>query len=105
MIQDNYEKIESNKLKINVLRQGLRTMLMKKRPIGVSMAIVYKRAPEHAEVPRQRLRELPPVGRAAAADVRSAKFRQNVARFQLYRHQFLQENMRFAAFFKIYPII
>ena len=33
--------------------------------------------------------------------VRSAKFRQNVARFRLYRHRFLQENMRFAAFFKI----
>ena len=34
-----------------------------------------------------------------------AKFRQNVARFRLYRHQFLQENMRFAAFFKIYQIL
>ena len=34
-----------------------------------------------------------------------AKFRQNVARFRLYRHRFLQENMRFAAFFKIYQII
>ena len=30
-----------------------------------------------------------------------AKFRQNVARFRLYRLRFLQENMRFAAFFKI----
>ena len=30
---------------------------------------------------------------------------QNVARFRLYRHRFLQENMRFAAFFKIYQII
>ena len=29
------------------------------------------------------------------------KFRQNVARFRLYRHRFLKENMRFAAFFKI----
>jgi hypothetical protein len=36
---------------------------------------------------------------------RSAKFRQNVARFRLYRHRFLQENTRFAAFFKIYQII
>ena len=34
-----------------------------------------------------------------------AKFQQNVARFRLYRHRFLQENMRFAAFFKIYQII
>ena len=34
-----------------------------------------------------------------------AKFQQNVARFRLYRHQFLQVNMRFAAFFKIYQII
>ena len=32
------------------------------------------------------------------------KFRQNVARFRLYRHRFLQENTRFAAFFKIYQI-
>ena len=38
-------------------------------------------------------------------DGRSAKFRQNVARFRLYRHRFLQENTRFAAFFKIYQII
>ena len=38
-------------------------------------------------------------------DGRSAKFRQNVARFWLYRHRFLQENTRFAAFFKIYQII
>ena len=36
---------------------------------------------------------------------RLAKFRQNVARFRLYRHRFLQVNMRFAAFFKIYRII
>ena len=48
---------------------------------------------------------------AAAAhggDVRErrlAKFRQNVARFRLYRLRFLQENMRFAAFFKIYQIL
>ena len=33
-----------------------------------------------------------------------AKFRQNVARFRLYQHRILQENMRFAAFFKIYQI-
>ena len=38
-------------------------------------------------------------------DGRSAKFRQNVARFRLYRHRFLQENMRFAAFSNIYQII
>ena len=36
---------------------------------------------------------------------RLAKFRQNVARFRLYRRRFLQENMSFAAFFKIYQII
>ena len=34
-----------------------------------------------------------------------ANFRQNVARFRLYRHRFLQENTSFAAFFKIYRII
>ena len=45
---------------------------------------------------------------AAGRDVRErrlAKFRQNVARFRLYRLRFLQENMRFAAFFKIYQIL
>ena len=31
--------------------------------------------------------------------------RENVVRFRLYRHRFLQENMRFAAFFKIYQIL
>ena len=36
---------------------------------------------------------------------RLAKFRQNVARFRLYRLRFLQDNMRFAAFFKIYQIL
>ena len=36
---------------------------------------------------------------------RQANFRQNVARFRLYRHRFLQLNMRFAAFLKIYQII
>ena len=36
---------------------------------------------------------------------RLAKFRQNVARFRLYRLRFLQVNMRFAAFFKIYQIM
>ena len=35
---------------------------------------------------------------------RLAKFRQNVARFRLYRLRFLQENMRLTAFFKIYQI-
>ena len=46
--------------------------------------------------------------RGPAGDVRErrlAKFRQNVARFRLYRLRFLQENMRFAAFFKIYQIL
>ena len=39
--------------------------------------------------------------------VKFQKFRQNVARFRLYRLRFLQENlnMRFAAFFKIYQIL
>ena len=35
----------------------------------------------------------------------SAKFRQNFARFRLYRRRSLQANTRFAAFFKIYQII
>ena len=34
-----------------------------------------------------------------------ANFWQNLARFRLYRRRSLQENMRFAAFFKIYQII
>ena len=43
-------------------------------------------------------------GPARRHDGRSAKFQQNVARFRLYRHRFLQENTRFAAFFKLYKI-
>ena len=49
----------------------------------------------------------PGLSSGAGGDVRErrlAKFRQNVARFRLYRLRFLQENMRFAAFFKIYQI-
>ena len=34
-----------------------------------------------------------------------AKLWQNFARFRLYRHRSLQENTRFAVFFKIYQII
>ena len=45
----------------------------------------------------------PPLGTQRAR--RLAKFRQNVARFRLYRLRFLQENMRFAAFFEIYQIL
>ena len=44
------------------------------------------------------------VGRDRRHDGRSAKFRQNVARFRLYRHRSLQVNTRFSAFFKIYQI-
>ena len=43
--------------------------------------------------------------RSDVRERRLAKFRQNVARFRLYRHRFLQENMRFAAIFKIYQIV
>ena len=49
-----------------------------------------------------------PCQRASVGDVRErrlAEFRQNVARFRLYRFRFLQENMRFAASFKIYQIL
>ena len=44
-------------------------------------------------------------GQGDVRERRLAKFRQNVARFRLYRLRFLQENMRFAAFFKIYQIL
>ena len=44
------------------------------------------------------------LGHRRRHDGRSANFRQNVARFRLYRLRFLQENMRVAAFFKIYQI-
>ena len=40
-----------------------------------------------------------------AGERRLAKFRQNVARFRLYRLRSLQENMHFAAFFKIYQTL
>ena len=47
----------------------------------------------------------PAIGTVDVRERRLAKFRQNVARFRLYRLRFLQENMRFAAFFKIYQIL
>ena len=53
--------------------------------------------------PRRRRRAGTPAAGHQRRDL--GKFRQNVARFWLYRHRFLQENMRFAAFFKIYQII
>ena len=43
--------------------------------------------------------------RRAAPGQFLANFRQNVARFRLYRHRSLQANTRFAAFLKIYKII
>ena len=55
-----------------------------------------------AEVHRQLK---PPLRRGDVTERRLAKFRRNVARFRLYRLRFLQENMRFAAFFKIYTIL
>ena len=58
----------------------------------------------------QALRAEDPGGQAESEgrDVRErrlAKFRQNVARFRLYRLRFLQGNMRFAAFFKMSSFI
>ena len=53
------------------------------------------------------LRQRAPPARALKRHVTSRnlfKNRQNVARFRLYRLRFLQENMRFTAFFKIYQI-
>ena len=55
--------------------------------------------------PRHRDQAGPGQGGGRRHNGRSAKFRQNGARFRLYRHRFLQVNMRFAAFFKIYKII
>ena len=46
-------------------------------------------------------------GVAAAGDVRErrlAKFRQNVARFQLYRNKILQEHTRWKALAEIYAM-
>ena len=53
----------------------------------------------------RRLRRALRRARRRVRERRLAKFWQNVARFRLYRLQFVQENMRFAAFFKIYQII
>ena len=57
-------------------------------------------------MPRQKL------GRWVAAAAMANLIREDrlhraadVARFRLYRLRFLQENMRFAAFFKIYKIL
>ena len=77
-------------------------------------SILFNRVFSHnAEVPLDAtdqgsfgvLAHAPASAGADAVHDRLAKFRQNVARFRLYRHRFLQVNMRFAAFFKIYQII
>ena len=84
--------------------------------LSARKSTVYPPRVPGGEAPRaQRLLGVPPQGvdgRVQAPvyawtrhDGRSAEFRQNVARFRLYRHRFLQENTRFAAFFKIYQII
>ena len=52
----------------------------------------------------RRARLVGPAG-PAGRERRLAKFRQNVARFRLYRLRFLQVNMRSTAFFKIYQIL
>ena len=44
------------------------------------------------------------VSSAAAARGGRGKILRSVARFRLHRHRFLQENMSFAEFFKIYRI-
>ena len=46
-----------------------------------------------------------PAASRRARERRLAKFRQNVARFRLYRQRSLQANTRFSAFFKIYQTI
>ena len=64
-------------------------------PRGRGRAPIFQAAPAPWTAGRQSLRQRRDLG----------NFRQTVARFRLYRHRFLQENIRFAAFFKIYQII
>ena len=64
-----------------------------------------RRVPEEG---RQEQRRHRPRRVRHGGDVRErrlAKFRQNVARFRLYRLRFLQQNMRSTAVFKIYQIL
>ena len=49
--------------------------------------------------------ERPPPARRRVVANFWAKFRQDFARFRLYRHRSLQENTHFATFFKIYQMI
>ena len=51
------------------------------------------------------IREIHPHPRDRSRAARSEKFRQNAARFRLYRRRSLQVNTRFAEFFKLYQII
>ena len=53
----------------------------------------------------RRRQDVPSCRTGRRHDGRSAKYRQIVARFRLYRYRSLQENMRFAAFFEIYQIL
>ena len=61
--------------------------------------------PGPAERPAGRFRRRRGGGRSTRRAHHFGQFRQNLARFRLYRLRFLQENMRFAAFCKIYQIL
>ena len=67
---------------------------------GAGAAARAGREPERDGHRLQRARRV-----ASGRERRLAKFRQNVARFRLYRLRFLQVNMRSTASFKIYQIL
>ena len=74
--------------------------------LGLALPLLLLGRPDALPlVARPRAREEPVARGGDVRERRLAKFRQNVARFLLYRLRFLQENMRFAAFFKIYQIL
>ena len=72
---------------------------------GSARSPVHRRGPGPSRRPSAWAALAHEQGGGDVRERRLAKFRQNVARFRLYRLRFLQENMRFAAFFKIYQIL
>ena len=91
------------------LMQFFITMMLQARGFSSKMRLDLPPVPRHVLLGvllhARRLKSPMPSTAGLRHDGRSAKFRQNDARFRLYRHRSLKVNTRFAAFFKIYQII
>ena len=74
------------------------------RTSGNAPLCAMQKSPPIPSERQRRHARAPGKGSSTSRHEMLSKFRQTVARFRLYRHRSIQENMRFAAFFKIYQI-